>query len=50
MKLLTNEQQESYENAKICKEKVMRNMLKITLEIIVTIKTNIERLPKTYVI
>ena len=50
MKLLTNEQQESYENAKICKEKVMRNMLKIKLEIIVTIKTNIERLPKTYVI
>ena len=31
MKLLTNEQQESYENAKICKEKVMRNMLKIKL-------------------
>ena len=50
MKLLTKEQQESYENAKICKEKVMRNMLKIKLEITVTIKTNIERLPKTYVI
>ena len=58
MKLLTNEQQESYESAKICyicKEKLedkydqdKKNITK--LEIIVVIQENIEVLPITYVI
>ena len=55
MKLLTKEQQESYENAKICyicKEKFENKYLKdkVKLEIIVTIQGNIEVLYIAYVI
>ena len=57
MKLLTNEQQESYENAKICyfcKEKFENKYLKdkniVTLKIIVIIQENIEVLHLAYVI
>ena len=57
MKLLTKEQQELYENAKICyicKEKFEKNMWRIEkivkLEIIVFIQGNIEVLRIAYVI
>ena len=57
MKLLTKEQQESYENAKIryiCKEKFENKYLKdkniAKLEIIVIIQENIEMLWIAYVI
>ena len=57
MKLLTKEQQESYENAKIwyiCKENLKINIWKIKniikLEIIVIIQWNIEVLHIAYVI
>ena len=57
MKLLTKEQQESYENAKICyicKEKFENKYLKdkniVKLEIIVIIQGNIEVLRIAYVI
>ena len=57
MKLLTKEQQESYENAKICyicKEKFENKYLKdkniVKLEIIVIIQGNIEVLHIAYVI
>ena len=44
MKLLTKEQKESYENAKICyicKEKIERSKISKKLEIIVIIEQNI---------
>ena len=57
MKLLTKEQQESYENAKICyicKEKFENRYMKdkkyLKLEIIVIIQGNIEALRIAYVI
>ena len=57
MKLLTKEQQESYENAKICyifKEKFENKYLKekhiIKLEIIAIIQESIEVLRMAYVI
>ena len=57
MKLLTKEQQESYENAKICyicKEKFENRYIKdkkyLKLEIIVIIQGNIEVLRIAYVI
>ena len=57
MKLLTKEQQESYENAKICyicKEEFENKYLKhkkiIKLEIIVMMQENIEVLAIAYVI
>ena len=54
MKLLTKEQQESYENAKICyicKEKFENKYVNILkLEIIVIIQENIEVLCIAYVI
>ena len=57
MKLLTNEQQETYENTKICyicKKRLKMNVLKIKniakLQIIVIIQVNIEVLHIAYVI
>ena len=57
MKLLTKEQQESFENAKIChicKEKFENKYLKDTntvkLEIIAIMQENIKVLPIAYVI
>ena len=57
MKLLTKEQQESYENAKICyiyHEKFYNKYLKdkniVKLEIIVIIQGNIEKLHIAYII
>ena len=57
VKLLTHEQQESYENSKMCydcKESLKINMLKIKniikLEIIIIIQVNIEVLLTVYVI
>ena len=48
MKLLTKEQQESYENARICC--ICKKKFKKMLEIIVIIQGNIEVLRKAYVI
>ena len=52
MKLLTKEQQESYENAKICyicKEKIENNLKNIVkLEVIVIIQKNVEVLYIAY--
>ena len=57
MKLLTKQQQESYENAKICyicKKKIENKYLKykkiVKLEIIFIIKGNIEALRIAYII
>ena len=57
VKLLTHEQQESYENSKMCydcKESLKINMLKIKniikFEIIIIIQVNIEVLLTVYVI
>ena len=51
IKLLAKEQQESYENARIChicKEKFENKYLRSLLEIIVIIQENIEVLSKVY--
>ena len=57
MKLLTKEQQESYENAKICyickekfKNRYMKDKKYLKLEIIVIIQGNMEVLRIAYVI